>query len=202
LEKYSADAIRIFILSSHYRSPLTYSEEILEAAEKGADRLRQTANSAALGHKTDKKIDAESYRGRFIEAMDDDFNTAQALAALFDLAREINTFDAEGVEAGEARNTLKELAGVMGLTFQERKMESLDAGMLAQVGATVYQTLGLPAPPVATDAGDIIENLINLREERRKDEKWAEADMVRDKLADSGIILEDTVKGTVWKRIH
>ena len=81
-------------------------------------------------------------------------------------------------------------------------MESLDAGMLAQVGATVYQTLGLPAPPVATDAGDIIENLINLREERRKDEKWAEADMVRDKLADSGIILEDTVKGTVWKRIH
>ncbi|MCH8865033.1 MAG: cysteine--tRNA ligase, partial [Chloroflexi bacterium] len=94
LEKYRADTIRIFVLMSHYRSPLTYSEEIIEAAEKGADRLRQTANNAARGHKTDKIIDAESYRGRFIEAMDDDFNTAQALAALFDLAREINTFDA------------------------------------------------------------------------------------------------------------
>ncbi len=201
LEKYSADAIRVFVLSSHYRSPLTYSEEIIDAAEKGADRLRQTANSAAHGHKTDKKIDAESYRRRFIEAMDDDFNTAQALAALFDLAREINKYDSEGIEAEEARNTLKELAEMMGLTFQERGMAPLDAGVLAQVGATVYQTLGFPAP-VATDAGDIIQNLINLRQELRKGEKWAEADMVRDKLADSGIALEDTDKDTVWKRKH
>ncbi|MEE8419849.1 MAG: cysteine--tRNA ligase, partial [Dehalococcoidales bacterium] len=202
LEKYRADAIRIFVLGSHYRSPMTYSEEILEAAEKGADRLRQTANSAARGRKTDKKIDAESYRRRFIEAMDDDFNTAQALAALFDLAREINTFDAEGVEAGEARDTLKELAGMMGLTFQEREIAPLDAGVLVQVGATVYQTLGFPAPPVATEAGDIIKNLINLRQELRKDEKWAEADMIRDKLADSGIAVTDTSTGPEWKQKH
>jgi len=200
LERYSADAIRIFALGSHYRSPLTYSEEILEAAERGADRLRQTANNVVSGQKTGKKIDTEHYRQRFIEAMDDDFNTAQAIAVLFDLAREINKYDSEGIEAGEARNTLRELAGVLGLTFREREMAPLDAGVLAQVSAAVYQTLGLPAPLVATDAGDIIQNLIDLRQELRKAGKWAEADMVRDKLADSGTALADTSTGTVGKR--
>jgi len=85
VDKYSADAIRIFVLSSHYRSPLTYSEEILEAAEKGAERLRQTVNNPVSGNKTGKRIDTEPYRKRFSEAMDDDFNTAQAVASLFDL---------------------------------------------------------------------------------------------------------------------
>ena len=107
LVKYSADAIRIYVLSSHYRSPLTYSEEILEAAERGAERLRQTVNSPASGKKTDKEIDAELYRQRFIKAMDDDFNTAQAVASLFDLAREINRYDSEGLEAGEVTWTIK-----------------------------------------------------------------------------------------------
>ena len=200
LDRYSADAIRIFALGSHYRSPLTYSEEILEAAERGAERLRQTANNTVSGQKTGKKIDNEQYRQRFIEAMDDDFNTAQAIAVLFDLAREINKYDSEGIEVGKARDMLKELGGVMGLTFQEREMAPLDAGVLAQVSAAVYQTLGLSAPPVATDAGDIIQNLIDLRQELRKAGKWAEADMVRDKLADSGTALEDTPKGTVPKR--
>ena len=200
LDRYGTDAIRIFALGSHYRSPLTYSEEILEGAERGADRLRQTVNNIISGYKADKKIGVENYRKRFTEAMDDDFNTAQALASLFDLAREINKYDSEGIEAGEARNTLKELAEVMGLTFQEREMAPLDAGVLAQVSAAVYQTLGLPAPPVATDAGNIIQNLIDLRQELRKAGKWAEADMVRDKLADSGTALADTSTRTVWKR--
>jgi len=90
LEKYSSDAIRIFILSSYYRSPLTYSEEVLESAERGAERLRQAAQNEAGGDKANGKIDIESCRNRFIEAMDDDFGTPQALAALFDLARDIN----------------------------------------------------------------------------------------------------------------
>jgi cysteinyl-tRNA synthetase len=200
LERYSADAIRIFALGSHYRSPLTYSEEVLEAAEGGVERLlRVISRDDPTGGKG-KALDAEPYYNRFIEAMDDDFNTAQALATLFDLAREINKYDSEGIEAGEARDMLKELGGVMGLTFQEREMAPLDAGVLAQVSAAVYQTLGLSAPPVATDAGDIIQNLIDLRQELRKAGKWAEADMVRDKLADSGTALADTSTGTVPKR--
>ncbi|MBL7127060.1 MAG: cysteine--tRNA ligase [Dehalococcoidales bacterium] len=203
LEKYSADAIRIFVLSSHYRSPLTYSEEILEAAEKGTERLRQTVNNPVSGNKTGKRIDTEQYRERFSEAMDDDFNTAQAVATLFDLVREINKYESEGASAGEAREALKELGEVLGLTFQEREEAPLDAEALAQNSAIVYQTLGLPTTPVATDAGDIIQsiqNLVDLRRKLRKDKKWAEADMVRDKLADSGIILTDTSTDTVWRR--
>ena len=79
----------------------------------------------------------------------------------------------------------------------------LDAEALAQNSAIVYETLGLPTMPVTTDAGDIvqnIQNLIDLRQELREDKKWAEADMVRDKLADSGIVLTDTSAGPVWRR--
>src|SRR5512136_3106098 len=87
LDKYSADGIRIFILSSHYRNPLTYSEEALEAAERGAGRLRQITKIAAVSGKKPADIDVTGFRQRFTEAMDDDFNTPQALSLLFDLAR-------------------------------------------------------------------------------------------------------------------
>jgi len=114
LEKYSADAIRIFILNSHYRSPLTFSEEALEAAEKGADRLRQVAGTTVEGGKAGKGVDVKSYPNRFTEAMDDDFNTAQALAVLFDLARDINRFGDEGYSVIPAQQLLSELATVLG----------------------------------------------------------------------------------------
>ena len=199
LQKYGADAVRVFVLGSHYRSPLTYSEEILEAAERGADRLRQTANNAVSGRKTDKKIDAGQYRQRFITAMDDDFNTARAIAALFDLAREINRADSEGIQAGEARDALKELGGVLGLTFQppEKQAGPLDAELIAQV----YQVLNLATPPDAKqDAEKLIENLIQARKEMREARQWQQADIIRAKLDEAGIVLEDTPKGTEWKR--
>ena len=200
LERYSADAIRIFVISSHYRSSLTYSEEIIEAAERGVDRLRQAAQSEDKSKKAGEQINVQPYRQRFIEAMDDDFNTAQALAMLFDLVREINRADETGLGAAEARETLRELGGVLGLTLKEPEGAPLDVGVLAQGSAVVYQTLDLPMPIVATDAGDIIQNLIDLRQKLRNDGKWGEADMVRGKLADSGIVLADTSTGTVWKR--
>jgi cysteinyl-tRNA synthetase len=200
LKNYSADAVRVFVLGSHYRSPLTYSEEILEAAEKGAERLRQTVNSKATGKKADKEIDAEQYRLRFTEAMDDDFNTAQAVAALFDLARDINRFESEGKEAGEARETIKELGGVLGLTFAEPEREPLDADTFARLANSIYEELARLAPPEARNAESIIEDLKDLRQQLRKDKKWAEADMVRNKLEEAGISLEDTPQGTVWKR--
>jgi cysteinyl-tRNA synthetase len=127
LEKYSTDAIRIFILSSYYRSPLTYSEETLEAAEKGAERLRQAASRTGEENKGEAQIDTESYRSRFIEAMDDDFGTAQAVAVLFDLAREINQAADSGLDTSEARGMLVELAGVLGLTLQESEEQTFEA---------------------------------------------------------------------------
>jgi len=201
LENYSADAIRIFALSSHYRSPLTYSEEIIEAAERGAERLRQTVNNAVSGQKAGKKIDIEHYRQRFAEAMDDDFNTAQALATLFDLAREINKCDSEGIEAGEAREMLKELGGVLGLTFELTWAKPLDAELFAQVSDAIHIILERDTPPSeGKNAAETIETLIALRQKLRELKQFQFADMVRARLDEAGIALEDTAQGTVWKR--
>ena len=169
----------------------------MEAAERGMNRLRQAVQSEGKGKKAGEQLNVQPYRQRFIEAMDDDFNTPKAVATLFDLAKEINRAD----DAGEARSFLVYLGKTLGLTFQEREEAPLDAGVMAQDSAIIYQALGLPTPLVATDtARDIIQNLIDLRQELRKAGKWGEADMVRDKLADSGIALADTSTRTVWKR--
>jgi len=175
LEKYSPDAIRIFVLSSHYRSPLTYSEEALEAAERGVERLRQTVVRGELGEKepTGEMI-SETYRKRFIDAMDDDFNTAQALAVLFDLAHDINRASEAGYGVALAQQVLLELANTLGLTLK------------------LPERLPLDAEP-------FIELLISTRSQLREARQWQQADMVRDKLAELGIALEDTPKGTVWK---
>lgn len=175
LNEYSADAVRIFILSSYYRSPLTYSEEALEAAEKGAERLRHVARvESGEGEGVTRQLAPESYRMRFEEAMDDDFGTPQALATLFDLAREINRFRDTGFAVGQAQQLLLELSGVLGLTLAPPKLPSLKAE-------------------------PFIELLISMRRQLREVKQWQLADEIRTKLAELDIILEDTPKGTVWK---
>jgi cysteinyl-tRNA synthetase len=200
LERYSADAFRIFVLSSHYRSPLTYSEEGLEAAERGADRLRQTAHGESEGKQVSEGIDIESYRNQFIEVMDDDFGTPQALASLFDLAREINRADEAGYEAPGARDGLKELAGVLGLTLELPEKPSLDAKSYADiVGAiTILPPEAKQWQPAENES--YIEHLIWLRNQLRADKQWQQADIIRAKLDELGIALEDTPKGTIYKR--
>jgi len=173
-KKYSADAIRIFILSSYYRTPLTYTEEAIQAAQAGADRLQRTVVRENLETKG-KALDVRPYHDRFIEAMDDDFNTPQAIAALFDLARDINKAEETGADASEARRTMKELGSVLGLTFK-----AADSG--------------------AGDAAPFIELLIATRNDLRKARQFGLADGLRNKLLEMGIILEDTATGTVWKK--
>jgi len=204
LEKYSADAIRIFVLSSHYRSPLTYSEEALEAAERGADRLRQASHGEGKREKTGKKIDVEPYRNRFVEAMDDDFNTAQALAILFALAKEINRCKSEGIEAEAARNLLKELGEIMGLTFKlpPSWVRDIDSGLIAQISKSIYDELNLGdmrREELKTET--LIDDLVNIRSGLRRAKKWQQADLIRNKLAEAGVFLEDiplAPSGTVW----
>ena len=174
LTKYSADAIRIFALSSNYRSPLKYSEEALEAAEKGAWRLWGLAHIKSEGEKAVEKIDVEAYRQRFVDTMNDDFNTAQAIATLFDLARDINRLSDEGYSVTKAHQLLLELAGVLGLTLE------------------------LPEKPTL-EAEPLVELLISTRKQLREAKQWQLADEIRTKLEELGIALEDTPKGTVWK---
>ena len=174
LKRCSPDAVRLFILGSHYRSPLTYSEEALEASETGIERLRQavrdrveTGRKAVLG--------SEPFKRRFTESMDDDFNAAQAIAVLFELAREINRAREEELDIAEAQDTLAELARVLGFTLEE------------------------PAKPLL-DAEPFIELLISVRNDLRQAKEWQLADKIRSHLAELGIALEDSSKGTDWKR--
>jgi len=201
LEKYSADAMRIFVLSSHYRSPITYSEETLEAAERGAERLRQAAYGEGGGEKVEEKINIGSYRQKFIEAMDEDFGTPQALATLFDLARDINRLSDEGYSVTQGQQLLSELAGILGLTLELRGELPLDAEYIARVYTVVYNDLGqIPACNDKDDTEMMINDLIEVRQELRKAKQWQQADMVRDKLDEAGIILVDLPESTIWNR--
>jgi len=197
VDKYGADAIRIFILSSHYRSPLTYSEEGLEAAERGADRLRQAAQGNGKEAKVGGKVDIETYRQRFIEAMDDDFNTAQALATLFDLTREINRANEAGYEPEEARKRLSEMADVLGIALKPTRKLVRPVG-IPSAGESGVPTIRQTSGEIGSE--EYIENLIRQRNEHRQAKQWQLADDIRAKLDELGIALEDTPKGTVWKR--
>jgi cysteinyl-tRNA synthetase len=198
LERYSADAIRLFILGSHYRSPLTYSEEALKAAEVGMERLRQaTRDGGKTGGK--KVIDAEPFKSRFTESMDDDLNTAQAVAVLFDLAREINRAREKNHDVTGALNTLTELAQVLGFTLEEPARQPLEPGPFVAL-LSEFDDDFRKAPERDLKVEQLIQRLIEAREELRKARQWQLADVVRDRLAGLGIALEDTPKGTVWKR--
>jgi len=181
LEKYSPDAIRIFVLSSHYRSPLTYSEEGLEAAERGAKRLTWTTFRDDPTGGVGKALDAESYRQKFIEAMDDDFNAAQALGILFDLARVINQAGDSGLSFLKAQSILSELArNVLGLKLETSEF------------------MREPIPEIEQQVNRLVEERLKLRNAKQ----WQRADEIRAKLAELGVTLEDTPEGTIirWER--
>jgi cysteinyl-tRNA synthetase len=181
LGRYSADAIRIFVLSSHYRSPLTYSEAALAAAESGVERLVRAVSRDEPAGSSGPVLDAGPYRRRFVTAMDDDFNTPQALAALFELARAINQAADSGLGFGKAKSVLLELArNVLGL-----KLETFEFTREA-------------SPEIEAHVNRLVEERNRLRAAKQ----WQKADEIRAKLAELGTVLEDTPEGVkiVWKR--
>ena len=197
LAKYSSDAIRIFILSSHYRSPLSYSEEGLEAADKGAERLIRAANRENSAGSI-SSLDPASYRQRFIEAMDDDFNSAQALSILFDLGRAINQAADAGTNIEEARQTLKELASeIIGLKLVSVESRTVTAEASAILSEVEEDRL---LDELKSDInGASIDTLVRQRAAYRGMKNFKGADKIRGSLAELGILLEDTPKGTVWR---
>ena len=184
--------VRFFILQSHYRSTLDFSDQALEGAKAGYEKLintsqnldRALATRRTQGASPGPGIEVKAYRTKFGEAMDADFNTPQAIAALFDFARDLNPLlladtppDASSLEA--ARAFLDDAAGKV-------------LGILPAKGSPAATTAGLEP--------QLIELLISLRAEARKQKQWKLADMVRDKLDGLGIILEDKKDGTIWKK--
>jgi cysteinyl-tRNA synthetase len=174
LARFSCDAIRLFVLSSHYRSPLSYSEEALEASERGAERLRSALSQKGNGDEGIAVLDMKHFEQKFVEAMDDDFNTAQAIAVLFELTREINRGAEQGANITKAQHTLLKLAGILGLTLEEKTQ-------------------------LTPDAEAFISLLAATRDDLRQNQQWQLADKIRSGLADLGITLEDTPQGTRWK---
>jgi cysteinyl-tRNA synthetase len=204
LSWFGADAIRLFILSSHYRSPLTYSEEGLAAAQKGVDRLVAALRIVAQGggQREGEELDSDRYRELFIEAMDDDFNTAHAVRVLFSLARDINRARERGTRVGQGQETLRELAGVLGFVLKEEE-PPLSPGPFTELVMEVHNKLSSDAPhleaAVAPTAGPLVDYLIEVRKHLRDDKQWADADWLRARLEDLGVVLEDKPEGTAWK---
>ena len=181
LKDYAAEEIRYFILSSHYRSQLNYSEDQLNNARSALQRLY----SALLDYTPVEVPDDSEYQQRFEQALNDDFNTAGALAVLFELVREINRARKDEPETVDAlASLLKYLSNVIGLLEDDP-----ESYLKSRKGALT----GL------SDAE--IDGLIEQRLAARAAKNWSEADRIRDTLTDAGISIEDSAAGTRWRRI-
>ena len=175
LQNYSPDAIRLYFLSSHYRSPLSYSDDGCTAMERSLERLRHALGRD--GGNADEPLDAEPYRRLFFEAMDDDLNTPRALASLFDLAREINRSSDAGHSVTAAQECLRNLGSILGLTFAEPEENDR-----AAMGAAPF-----------------IELLLETRASLRQARQFEQADRIRDGLEELGVSVEDTPNGPAWQ---
>ena len=180
-ENYSGDVIRFFLLSGHYRSPINFSDVLMEQSKQGYERiataietlefLKTNGSDEAMADEAAKIASLDKHREKFIEVMDDDLNTADGIAAIFELVSEINLDVKDGASksfAEEALRRIKELTEVLGLFGGEDEEEGL---------------------------GDDIQALIDERQAARKAKNWARADEIRDQLAAMGITLKDTPQG-------
>ena len=196
LVRYRPETVRFFILSSHYRSPLNYSDENLDEAHVSLTRLYNSLRGLEVGG---ENAVGTPYRERFEAAMNDDFNTPEAIAVLFDLTKEINRQKTANVEiARNLATTLKNLGGTLGLLQGDPEgwMKGQIIGSLntneRRDSAQLAGTVGLSD----ADIGQKIEE----RLQARKGKNWAEADRIRDELKAQGVILEDGPSGTTWRR--
>jgi cysteinyl-tRNA synthetase len=186
LKSYRAEEIRYFILASHYRSPLNYSQENLENSKSALTRLYTALRGISLSA-TDDPL-CKPYEAAFHNAMDDDFNSPEAIAVLFEIAREINKCrDTEHARAAALAACLNKLGAVLGLIQSEPE---------------AYLTASVSTGDAAAGAisAEAVEDLIARRISARTDKDWAEADRIRDELDAAGIIVEDGAAGTSWRR--
>ncbi|MBT6707252.1 MAG: cysteine--tRNA ligase [Chloroflexi bacterium] len=174
LEEFSSDAIRLWILQSHYRTNPLLDKKLIGDAERSMRRIRQAVEAVPVV--SEKSLDPEPFKRRFVEAMDDDLNTPQALAAIFDLCRKMNRTRADGNDVSSAADLVRELTSALGfnLAAPPKKVEGLND---SEVGA-----------------------LVQKRKDARAEKRWGDADAVRDQLDAAGISISDTGDETEWTR--
>ena len=185
-EKYGYEPIRYLMISSHYRSPINYSVDIIDQGKASLTRLHTCRDSLDFGLKNagdgepenaaEIRAQMEARKQQFIEAMDDDLNTADGLAAVFELVRDINVSVLQSGSKALIADAIKlfdELTDVLGIVYPHEQADDLDAE---------------------------VEKMIEARQAARKAKNWAEADRIRDELKDKGIVLEDTPQGVKWHR--
>lgn len=178
LKQYDAEVIRYFILSSHYRSPLNYSDQHLDNAKAALTTLYTALRDVEVG-----TVAEGGHSERFFKAMDDDFNSAEALAVLFELTREVNRLKGQGSDASSVAAELRALAGLLGLL--QRDPEAFLKG-------------GVGSSEGPDDVA--IDTMVAARVQAKQDKEWGEADRIRDELKELGIVLEDGAGGTTWRR--
>ena len=185
-EKYGYEPIRYLMISSHYRSPINYSVDIIDQCKASLTRLHTCRDSLDFALKNagdgepenaaEIRTQMEARKQQFIEAMDDDLNTADGLAAVFELVRDINVSVLQSGSKALIADAIKlfdELTDVLGIVYPHEQADDLDAE---------------------------VEKMIEARQAARKAKNWAEADRIRDELKDKGIVLEDTPQGVKWHR--
>jgi cysteinyl-tRNA synthetase len=183
LKLYKGEEIRYFVLASQYRSPLNYSDQLLDTARTTLSRLYNTLRDLDVPDDYDENDPAVE---KFRQAMDDDFNTPEALAVIFDLANQVNKLrDSDDKAALEKAAVLKALAGVLGLLQQDPER---------------FLKEGVSGAEGSNDGGEDIDALVEARNAARADKDWTEADRIRDELDALGIVLEDKDGKTIWRR--
>ncbi len=195
LKLYRAEEVRYFILTSQYRSPLNYDAEHLDNARSALTRFY----TALRGLPEVTSAGAERYRECFNAAMDDDFNTPEALAAMFDLTREINrTRNQDEVAAAALAAELKSMGSVLGILQSDP--ETYLKGSVVTASANFVGTASVTATATVSYSDARIEELILERVQAKKEKNWDEADRIRDQLQAANILLEDGPDGTSWRR--
>lgn len=193
LEKYDGETIRFFLLNTHYKSPIDYSDQHLQEAKQALQRIHTAINKLKTLIKEQEKTEpkepsteeeklldqVEKSKQKFMDAMDDDFNTREAMPAIFELTRVVNSLDMNSrISTNALEGTLQaynEFGQILGV-FQEK-----------------YKEADLET------VGKLVDLLIEMRNKFRKEKDWETADYIRDKLKEAGILLEDTKEGTTWK---
>ena len=183
LSDHEGDVLRMLILNASYRAPLVFTDEVIDQAERGLERIKGAFRPGVPSSEVDLKVRADllqkiqETQGGFTTAMDDDFNSSAALAEIFELVRSINSARDAGVDEDtleKAQDAVRELAGVLGLELEDKAAVPL--------GAEPY-----------------IDLLIQVREDLRNAKQFALADLIRDRLLELGIAIEDGKAGTTWK---